>query len=216
MNIKDFLIDNYIYIIIIIGLTIVTIIGFLADKKKPANKIVSNNNPAPVPPAPMNNQGNVAPMTYQPPQDNVMVNNNMAMPGQVQTPMPEPVMNNNVTPLPNLMNQGSVPIPEAVLNNSIKTEPMMMNGNMVMPGPTMPAPEPVPNMMNQLFEKNGLQKDDIDYYVFHQANKFMLNTIRKVCALPKDKFYIDLANVGNTVSSTILIGLKECLNNNII
>lgn len=74
----------------------------------------------------------------------------------------------------------------------------------------------VPNMMNQLFEKNGLQKDDIDYYVFHQANKFMLNTIRKVCALPKDKFYIDLANVGNTVSSTILIGLKECLNKNII
>ena len=74
----------------------------------------------------------------------------------------------------------------------------------------------VPKMMNQLFEKNGLQKDDIDYYVFHQANKFMLNTIRKVCALPKDKFYIDLANVGNTVSSTILIGLKECMDNNTI
>ena len=70
----------------------------------------------------------------------------------------------------------------------------------------------VPTMMNQLFEKSGLTKDDIDYYVFHQANKFMLNTIRKVCVLPKDKFYIDLANVGNTVSSTILIGLKECLN----
>lgn len=72
----------------------------------------------------------------------------------------------------------------------------------------------VPAMMNQLFEKSGLTKDDIDYYVFHQANKFMLNTIRKVCVLPKDKFYIDLASVGNTVSSTILIGLKECFSNN--
>ncbi len=71
----------------------------------------------------------------------------------------------------------------------------------------------VPAMMSQLLEKSGLNKDDIDYYVFHQANKFMLSTIRKVCALPKDKFYIDLTNVGNTVSSTILIGLKECLNN---
>ena len=74
----------------------------------------------------------------------------------------------------------------------------------------------VPAMMNKLLEKSRLSKDDIDYYVFHQANKFMLSTIRKVCALPKDKFYIDLANVGNTVSSTILIGLKECLNNGTI
>lgn len=69
----------------------------------------------------------------------------------------------------------------------------------------------VPAMMNQLLEKSGLTKENIDYYVFHQANKFMLDTIRKVCGLPKDKFYIDLENVGNTVSSTVLIGLKECI-----
>lgn len=69
----------------------------------------------------------------------------------------------------------------------------------------------VPTMMKQLLEKSGLQKEQIDYYVFHQANKFMLNTIRKVCVLPKDKFYVNLENVGNTVSSTVLIGLKECI-----
>ena len=34
MNFRDFLMDNYIYIIIVIVLVIVTIIGFLADKKK--------------------------------------------------------------------------------------------------------------------------------------------------------------------------------------
>ena len=39
----------------------------------------------------------------------------------------------------------------------------------------------------------------------------MLNTIRKICAIPKDQFYLDLAQVGNTVSSTVLIGLKTCL-----
>lgn len=71
----------------------------------------------------------------------------------------------------------------------------------------------VPSMMNNILEKNGLEKDDIDYYVFHQANKFMLNTIRKVCVLPKDKFYVNLAETGNTVSSTVLIGLKECMVN---
>ena len=74
----------------------------------------------------------------------------------------------------------------------------------------------VPAMMNQILEKNGMEKEQIDYYVFHQANKFMLNTIRKVCVLPKDKFYVNLAETGNTVSSTVLIGLKDCLNNGTI
>ena len=71
--------------------------------------------------------------------------------------------------------------------------------------------EQVPPMMTALLEKGGFAKDEIDYFVFHQANKYMLNTIRKVCGIPKDKFYIDLEHTGNTVSSTILIGLKDCL-----
>lgn len=74
----------------------------------------------------------------------------------------------------------------------------------------------VPAMMKEILRKNQLEKDEIDYYVFHQANKFMLNTIRKVCVLPKDRFYINLATTGNTVSSTVLIGLKDCLDNQTI
>ena len=71
--------------------------------------------------------------------------------------------------------------------------------------------EQVPSMMKQLLEKSGLNKDEMDYFVFHQANKYMLSTLRKVCGIPADKFYVDLEETGNTVSSTILIGLKECL-----
>ena len=74
----------------------------------------------------------------------------------------------------------------------------------------------VPNMIKDVLRKNQIEADQIDYFVFHQANKFMLNTIRKVCVLPKDKFYINLNETGNTVSSTILIGLKDCLNNQTI
>lgn len=74
----------------------------------------------------------------------------------------------------------------------------------------------VPVMMKQLLEKSGLEKEQIDYYVFHQANQFMLSTIRKVCTLPKDRFYMDMSHLGNTVSSTILIGLKESLNNQLL
>ena len=57
--------------------------------------------------------------------------------------------------------------------------------------------------------------DNIDLFVFHQANKFMLNTIRKVCAIEKDKFYINLEKTGNTVSSTLPIALKDLINNSI-
>lgn len=71
----------------------------------------------------------------------------------------------------------------------------------------------VPGMMKDILTKNDLTKEVIDYFVFHQANKFMLNTIRKVCVLPKDKFYVNLTETGNTVSSTVLIGLKECIDN---
>ena len=71
--------------------------------------------------------------------------------------------------------------------------------------------EKVPEVVKRLLEKTGKSQSEIGYFVFHQANKYMLNTIRKVCGIPRDKFYVDLESTGNTVSSTILIGLKECL-----
>ena len=74
----------------------------------------------------------------------------------------------------------------------------------------------VPAMMERVLQSNGLTKDQIDLYVFHQANKFMLDTLRQVCLLPKDKFYIDLATTGNTVSSSVLIALRECLDRQLI
>lgn len=71
--------------------------------------------------------------------------------------------------------------------------------------------ETVPLLMKQLLLKAGLEKENVDYFVFHQANKYMLSTLRKVCGIPKDRFHIDMERTGNTVSSTILIGLKDCL-----
>ena len=76
--------------------------------------------------------------------------------------------------------------------------------------------ETVPQMLEQILEKNCLTKDEIDYYVFHQANKFMLNTIRKVCGLPKESFHVNLEETGNTVSSTVMIALKDCVDQQVI
>lgn len=69
----------------------------------------------------------------------------------------------------------------------------------------------VPKLINDTLQKNGLAQDQIDYYVFHQANKFMLNTIRRICGLPKDKFHVDIENTGNTTSSTIPNALRQCM-----
>lgn len=76
--------------------------------------------------------------------------------------------------------------------------------------------EAVPSMIQDILKGNNLEQSQIDYYVFHQANKFMLTTIRKVCRLPKDKFYNNLQTTGNTVSSTIMIALKDCLDSHTI
>ncbi len=74
----------------------------------------------------------------------------------------------------------------------------------------------VPAMINQLLEKEHIGKDDVDYFVFHQANKFMLNTIRKIAQLPKDRFHVSMEDTGNTVSSTVLIGLRDALDSGAI
>jgi len=69
--------------------------------------------------------------------------------------------------------------------------------------------EIVPIMIKQLLAKNRLEQNQIGEFVFHQANKFMLNTIRKICNLDKEKFYVNMEHTGNTVSSTVPIALKD-------
>jgi len=81
--------------------------------------------------------------------------------------------------------------------------------------------EAVPVLVDQVLEKNHLLKDDIQLFVFHQANKYMMNYLRKLIDIESDRFYFYLENVGNTVSSTIPIALYEAhkegkLNGNIL
>ena len=51
--------------------------------------------------------------------------------------------------------------------------------------------------------------ENIDLWVFHQANKYMINYIRKMLEIDKARFYIYMEHVGNTVSSTIPIALCD-------
>lgn len=70
----------------------------------------------------------------------------------------------------------------------------------------------VPELINKALEKNNESIDSVDCFIFHQANTFMLEYLRKKINIPKDKFLIDMEDFGNTVSSTIPIVLKNRIN----
>lgn len=72
----------------------------------------------------------------------------------------------------------------------------------------------VPSLVNNILEKNSLNKENIDLYVFHQANRYMLDFLRKKLKIDTSKFYYSMSEVGNTVSSTIPIALVEAIKEN--
>ncbi len=69
--------------------------------------------------------------------------------------------------------------------------------------------ENIPDFTRRLLVKNKIEVGEVDYFVFHQANAFMLDFLRKRIKAEKNKFYIDLEDGGNTVSNTIPIALKR-------
>jgi 3-oxoacyl-[acyl-carrier-protein] synthase III len=69
----------------------------------------------------------------------------------------------------------------------------------------------VPPAVGELLAKSGLTLDQIDFFVLHQANKFILERLRGKMKIPAEKFWIDMENCGNTVSSTIPIALESAI-----
>ncbi len=72
----------------------------------------------------------------------------------------------------------------------------------------------VPPLIDETLEKNNLTINEIDYFVFHQANAFMLEVLRKKLKIPKEKFFNDLRFTGNTVSNSIPIALHQLMQEN--
>jgi 3-oxoacyl-[acyl-carrier-protein] synthase-3 len=74
--------------------------------------------------------------------------------------------------------------------------------------------ETIPSLVKRTIQKNNLTEEDLDIYILHQANKYMLNHLRKKMGIPEQKFYISMENLGNTVSSTIPIALHDAISSN--
>lgn len=67
----------------------------------------------------------------------------------------------------------------------------------------------IPALVNETLRQAGLGLADIDLFVFHQANRFMMEHLRKKLAIPEENFVTFLSHCGNTVSSTIPIALHQ-------
>ena len=67
----------------------------------------------------------------------------------------------------------------------------------------------IPETVAALLRRANLCASDIDLFVFHQANRFILEHLRKKLGVPPEKFVFALEHVGNTVSSSIPIALQE-------
>lgn len=74
----------------------------------------------------------------------------------------------------------------------------------------------VPTTVDEILRKTGMSKDDVDLFVFHQANAFMLEHLRKKLDVPAEKFFVSLAESGNTVSSTIPIALADAVEQGVL
>ena len=71
--------------------------------------------------------------------------------------------------------------------------------------------ENIPALISETLEKNRLRLEDIDLFVFHQASSYMLNYLKNLCNIPDEKFFLDMKDIGNTVSASIPIALKLAL-----
>lgn len=69
----------------------------------------------------------------------------------------------------------------------------------------------IPSLVKLTLEANSLKLDDIDYFIFHQANAFMLNYLMRKIKIPQEKFIINMSETGNTVSCTIPIAYKKSI-----
>ncbi len=96
--------------------------------------------------------------------------------------------------------------------NPHSSDYLFMNGSEIF----MFTQKNVPMIVKQTLAKNELEQNDISKFIFHQANTYMLNFLRKKIKIEPEKFYINMSEVGNTVSNSIPIALYDAKKNSIL
>ncbi|MBU1932052.1 ketoacyl-ACP synthase III [Patescibacteria group bacterium] len=84
------------------------------------------------------------------------------------------------------------------------------------PGVFMFTMQMVPACVNELLTKTNKQISDVDLFVFHQASKIVIDNIVRILALDESKVFRNYEKIGNTVSASIPIALKQAIEQNIL
>lgn len=67
----------------------------------------------------------------------------------------------------------------------------------------------VPSCVDKLLDRAGLALENIDLFVFHQASKLVIDNLVRTMKLDQHKVFTNFENIGNTVSASIPIALKD-------
>lgn len=94
--------------------------------------------------------------------------------------------------------------------NPVSSDYLFMNGSQIFSF----TQKNVPIVIKRVIEKNNLKPENIDLFIFHQANSYMLEFLRKKIKIPQEKFFINMTEIGNTVSNSIPIALKDMMSSN--
>ena len=70
----------------------------------------------------------------------------------------------------------------------------------------------VPKLVEEILGKSDLKREDVDYYVFHQPNGFMVRELQKKCRLVGMPYYCNIEHIGNTVANSVPFGLEYVFN----
>lgn len=70
----------------------------------------------------------------------------------------------------------------------------------------------VPPAVEKLLEYASVQKEDVDYFIFHQANRMINETVRKKLKLPEEKVPSTLRDFGNTSGASLPLTMTVRIN----
>jgi len=73
-----------------------------------------------------------------------------------------------------------------------------------------------PYVISELIKESKLRYDDIDFFIFHQANGFLIDYILRKIKIPNEKTYVNVEEIGNTGSASIGIALSEAFEKGLI
>jgi 3-oxoacyl-[acyl-carrier-protein] synthase-3 len=73
-----------------------------------------------------------------------------------------------------------------------------------------------PAQIEALLQRNGLTKLDVDVFVFHQSSRLSIDQLGRIMDIDPKKVFVNLDQVGNTVSASIPIALKDALEQGVV